>query len=285
MLWFALGLALLLYVGLLLLLRLNEGRLLYFPGDSRVLAAPDLGTELPLERVEIHTADSITLVAWALKPVRDDARWLLICHGNAGNISDPARVRQYAALRELGVGILAFDYRGYGESGGTPSEQGLYRDAEAAYRYLRDRGVPPERLVLFGHSLGSAVAVELAGRVPAAGLILEGALTSVVDRAQEIYRWAPVRWIAISRFGSLERVARLTLPKLFLHAAADDVVPLSHGRRLYQAAPGPKVFVELRGGHGDAFEVDSARYFGAIAGFLAGHPAAPADGLAPRTPF
>ena len=97
----------------------------------------------------------------------------------------------------LGLNLLAFDYRGYGESEGAPSEAGLYRDADAAYRYLRDTlGVPPDRIVIFGHSLGSAVAVELAARVPAAGLILDGALTSVADRAQELFPFVPVRWIA-----------------------------------------------------------------------------------------
>jgi fermentation-respiration switch protein FrsA (DUF1100 family) len=109
----------------------------------------------------------------------------------------------------------------------------------------------------------------LASRVPSAGLILEGALTSVVDRGQELYPYIPVRWLAASRFASLEKMSSVKVPKLFLHAAADNVIPLAHGRRLYDAAPPPKTFVELQGGHGDAFDVDSARYFGSIAEFLA----------------
>ncbi len=129
-------------------------------------------------------------------------------------------------------------------------------------------GVPPERIVLFGHSLGSAVAVELATRVPAAGLVLDGALMSVIARAQEVYPYVPVRWVARSRFASIERIGRVQLPKLFLHARRDDVVPIAHGRRLFDAAPPPKTFVALAGGHGDAFEADSAVYFGAIARFL-----------------
>ena len=172
----------------------------------------------------------------------------------------------------LGLSLLAFDYRGYGESGGAPSEQGLYRDADAAYRYLReDRGVPADRIVVFGHSLGSAVAIDLASRVPAAGLIVEGAFTSAVDRGQELYPYIPVRWIARSRFGSIDKVAGITVPKLFLHAARDEVIPLAHGRRLFEAAREPKTFVELQGGHGDAFDVDSARYFGSIGKFLGTH--------------
>ncbi len=122
---------------------------------------------------------------------------------------------------------------------------------------------------MFGHSLGSAVAVELVSRVPAAGLVLDGALTSVVERAQEMFPYAPIRWIAASKYPSIERVGALTLPKLFLHARADEVIPFGYGRRLFEAAAPPKLFVELQGGHGDAFEVDSAAYFGAIGRFVA----------------
>jgi uncharacterized protein len=260
------------YLAFLLLLRLSESRLLYAPGSSRTLtpAPPALG--LAPERVEIASRDGVTLVAWVIRaPATADStgRWLLICHGNAGNLSDAGRPEHYAGLRALGLNLLAFDYRGYGESGGSPSEAGLYRDAEAAYRYLRDSlGVPPERIVLFGHSLGSAVAVELATRVPAAGIVLDGALMSVIARAQEVYPYVPVRWIARSRFASIEKIGRVQMPKLFLHARLDDVVPIAHGRRLYDAAPPPKTFVALAGGHGDSFEADSAVYFGAIDRFL-----------------
>ena len=180
--------------------------------------------------------------------------------------------------RARGIAEPFYVLCGYGESGGSPSEAGLYRDAEAAYGYLRDTlGVPPERIVLFGHSLGSAVAVELATRVPAAGLVLDGALMSVIARAQEVYPYVPVRWIARSRYASIDRIGGLRLPKLFLHARADEVIPLAHGRRLFDAASPPKTFVTLAGGHGDAFEVDSAVYFRAIDRFLQGLFARPGD--------
>lgn len=259
------------YLAFLLLLRVSESRLLYAPGSSRTLTPAPPGLGLAPERVEIPSGDGVSLVAWVIRaPATDTAgRWLLICHGNAGNLSDAGRPDHYAGLRALGLNLLAFDYRGYGESGGIPSEAGLYRDAEAAYEYLRDTlGIPPERIVLFGHSLGSAVAVDLATRVPAAGLVLDGALISVIARAQEVYPYVPVRWVARSRFASIEKIGRVTIPKLFLHARQDDVVPIAHGRRLYDAAPSPKTFVALAGGHGDAFEADSAGYFGAIASFL-----------------
>jgi fermentation-respiration switch protein FrsA (DUF1100 family) len=142
------------YLGVLLLLRLSEPRLLYAPGPSRTLQPPRPALGLSPERVEIPTADGVTLVAWVMRaPVSDTAGpWLLICHGNGGNLSEAGRPEHYVGLRALGLNLLAFDYRGYGESGGEPSEEGLYRDADAAYRYLREvRGVPPGRIVLFGH--------------------------------------------------------------------------------------------------------------------------------------
>ena len=258
------------YLGLLVVLRLSEPRLIYAPGPARPLAAPPPALGLPVERAEIRTEDGLTLVSWIIRTADSAAPWLLICHGNGGNLSDAGRPEHYASLRSLGLNLLAFDYRGYGESEGKPSEAGLYRDAHAAYRLLADSlAVPPERIYLFGHSLGSAVAVELAGRVGAAGLILDGALTSVAERGQELYPYVPVRWIAASRYASIERIGALRLPKLFLHAEHDEVVPIGHGRRLYQAAPAPKRFVERAGGHGDAFIVDAEKYYGAIERFVA----------------
>jgi fermentation-respiration switch protein FrsA (DUF1100 family) len=268
MLW-TISAVLLTYIAFVALLRLFEPRLIYFPGQQRTLIAPAGRLGLPIERVEIATEDSVRLVGWAIPAAPDGSGfWLLICHGNAGNLSEFDRPLHYAGLRALGLNLLAFDYRGYGESGGTPSEQGLYRDAAAAYRYLRERGIPPDRIIVFGHSLGSAVALELVSRLPAGGLVLEGAFTSAIDRGQELYPYIPVRWIAGHRFGSLDRVAQVRIPKLFLHATLDDVIPIAHGHRLFQAAPEPKTFVELDGGHGDAFDTDSARYFGSIGAFL-----------------
>jgi uncharacterized protein len=268
------GSAVLLYVALVALLWFAESRLIYFPGSERSLTLPPAALQLPIERAELSTEDGVNLVGWVM-PAADGANgfWLLVCHGNAGNLSQFDRPAHYAALRQLGLSLFAFDYRGYGESGGMPSEHGLYRDADAAYRYLREEhGVPPERIIVFGHSLGSAVAIDLASRVQTAGLIVEGGLVSVVQRGQELYPFIPVRWIARTRFSSIDKISQVSTPKLFLHAVADEVIPLSHGRRLFQAAAEPKTFVELRGTHSDAFAADSGRYFGSIADFMATLP-------------
>jgi fermentation-respiration switch protein FrsA (DUF1100 family) len=281
MTWTLVTLIVAVYLGLLLLLRLNESRLIYYPGPGRALISPPPHLDLPAQRVAIPTEDGLTLVGWLITAGAGPAgRWLLICHGNAGNLSEFDRPLHYAGLRQLGLNLLAFDYRGYGESEGRPSETGLYRDADAAYRYLRETvGVPPERIIVFGHSLGSAVAIDLASRVPTGGLIVEGAPTSILQRGQELYPYVPVRWIAASRFNSIEKLSRVNVAKLFLHATGDEVIPLAHGRRLYEAAAPPKTFIELRGGHGDAFDVDSATYFGSIDRFVAGlEHARPAGG-------
>ena len=267
--WTILAAAAVIYCGILVLLRIYESRLIYFPGPERTLRPPSQALRLPVQRVQFFTDDHIKLVAWSIPAEPASEWWLLICHGNAGNLSEFERPLHYAGLRRLGLNLLAFDYRGYGESEGAPTEAGLYRDADAAYRYLREeRSVPASRIIIFGHSLGSAVAIDLASRVPSAGLIVEGALTSAVDRGAELYPYIPVRWIAASRFNSLDKISRVAVSKLFLHAVRDEVIPLSHGQRVYQKAGEPKRFVELQGGHSDAFEADSARYFGAIAEFL-----------------
>ena len=267
----AIATAAVLYLALLVVLWLAESRLIYFPGSQRSLIPPSARLGLQPQRVEFATEDGVRLVGWVMGAEPDTSGlWLLVCHGNAGNLSEFDRPLHYAGLRQLGLNLLAFDYRGYGESGGAASEQGLYRDADAAYRYLREsRGIGADRIVIFGHSLGSAVAIDLASRNPAAGLIVEGALTSAVHRGQELYPYIPVRWIARSRFSSIDKVPRITIPKLFMHARQDEVIPVTHGRRLFEAAPPPKTFVELDGAHGDAFDLDSARYFGSIATFMA----------------
>ncbi len=274
MTWGLVLLVLIAYLGLLLLLRLNESRLIYFPGPERRLLAPPAHLRLPVQRVHFEAEDGIRLASWVIPAeAAGPGFWLLICHGNAGNLSQFGRPDHYAGLRDLGLNLLAFDYRGYGESEGAPSEEGLYKDASAAYRYLREQlGVEPGRIVVFGHSLGSAVAVDLASRVPVAGVIVEGALTSVLERGQELYPYIPVRWIGRSRFSSIDKISRVTVPKLFLHASGDEVIPIAHGRRLFEAASEPKTFVQLNGGHGDTFDVDSTRYFGAIRRFLSDLP-------------
>jgi fermentation-respiration switch protein FrsA (DUF1100 family) len=267
--WVVLLVPLLGYGGFVGALAWIENRLVFPVAPwTRHLAPPEARLGLRPERVTTVTSDGVRLVGWRMS-ADSSAPWILIFHGNAGNIGDGGRPEHYARLRALGLNVLTFDYRGYGESEGTPTEAGVYRDAEAAFAFLRDSlGVPPERTIIFGHSLGSAVAVDLASHVSAAGLILDGSFTSAPDAARYAYPFVPVRLIMRNRFASDEKIARATMPKLFLHGRWDQVIPISLGRQLYERAGGPKTFVQLNGGHDDAFLMDSAGYFGAVRAFL-----------------
>jgi fermentation-respiration switch protein FrsA (DUF1100 family) len=265
-----LGVLALAYAGAAGYLRFHEREYLFQPAERRV-DAPASRFALNETRVTYPSTDGVTISAWIVPagPLSTARGWLLICHGNFGNIGFGQRPEFYASMRDLGLNLLAFDYRGFGDSNGAPDERGLYDDATASYEYLtRTRRVRPERLIIFGHSLGSGVAIELASRVPAAGLIVEGAYTSMADRGQELYPYLPVKLIATQRFPSLDRIPAIGIPKLFLHSPEDAVIPYAQGRRLFEAAHDPKRFVAVRGGHEDAFRVDKAVYYGAIAALL-----------------
>jgi uncharacterized protein len=258
------------YIGAIVALRLAEPQLVFKPG-LRAVEPPSESFALRHTPVRISTPDSLRLGAWIVPAASRDSSgmWLLVCHGNYGNIGYGQRPEFYSYLRDVGVNLLVFDYRGFGESDGQATESGVYADARAAYDFLRDSlRVPPERIILFGHSLGSSVAIELAQHVPAAGLVVEGAFTSVVDRGAELYPFLPVRLVAASKFPSIDRVPKLKLPKLFLHSPEDRSIPYVHGQRLFDAAAEPKRFVDVKGGHIEAFTVDRGRYFGAIAEFV-----------------
>jgi len=250
--------------------RLYEPRLLYQPGARRV-DAPDPSLALNERSVSFTADDSTLLNAWIVPGAHaaPDAPWVLISHGNYGNIGYGGRPQFYAWFRDLGVNLFAYDYRGFGASAGSPSEAGVYADATAAYRYLTDSlHVPASRIVLFGHSLGTGVTIELARHVAAAGMIVEDAYTSVADRGQEVFPLLPIRRIAKSRFASIDKVGGLRLPKLFLHARNDQTIPIAHGRKVFAAAAEPKEFVELNAGHADAYTADRARYYAAIDAFI-----------------
>ena len=251
------------------LLLLFETRFIYFP--SRAHEATPAGLGLPSEEVRLTAEDGVRLHGWFL-PVRG-ARWtVLLSHGNAGNISHRLDRTLFLQTR-LGASVLLYDYRGYGKSEGSPDERGTYRDARAAFRYLvEQRQVPPERLVLFGESLGSAVSLDLALSHPAAALVLEAPFTSVRDMARTTI-FFPLAPFVRTRYDNLDKVARLRVPLLVLQGDRDEVVPFAQGRRLFEAAPGLKRFFTIPGaGHNDAYFVGGDAYWQAIADFLAGLP-------------
>lgn len=251
-----------------LLLWWLQPKMIFFPYER--LQATPIDWGLDYEEVELTTEDGISLHGWRVKPPKARAtapRTLLFFHGNAGNLSH--RGDSIRIFTELGLEVLIIDYRGYGRSQGSPSEQGLYRDATAAWQWLTQvRGTPPEEIVLFGRSLGGAVAAWLAARTTPAAVIIE----SSFDRMQSL---AEVHYPLLSRliplrvaFPAVEEIADVHSPLLVLHSPDDTIVPIRLGRLLYDAAPGPKRFVGLRGGHNEGFLHSQPQYQNALAAFL-----------------
>ncbi len=259
------------YGGVLGWFRVYEDRYVFQPERGPLRPAP-ARLALDARDVRFSAGDGVALAARLIPPPpavpAAAAGWILYFHGSSANVGSIGYNEAWAKFRRMGMGVLAVDYRGYGESAGTPSEAGLYRDAEAAYRHLTGAlGVPPARVLIYGFSLGSAVAVDLATRVPAAGLMLEGALLSVPIRGAELYPFLPANLLARNRFASIDKIARVPLPKLFLHAREDRDIPLHHGRGLFERALPPKTFQEVGGGHATAHQVDPA-FFLAVARFV-----------------
>lgn len=244
-----------------------EKSFVYQPGERHVWP-PARQFVLAHREVRYPSTGNVSLSAWIIpaSTERPSDMWLLICHGNYGNIGYGQRPEYYALMRDVGVNQFVFDYRGFGDSTGEPDEAGLYDDAMASYRYVTETlHVPADHIVIYGHSLGSGVAIELASRVPAAGLVVEGAYTSVVGQGQVRYPYLPVGWLATQRFPSRDRIAAVASPKLFLHSPEDAIIAYADGRRLYEAARPPKRFVDVKGGHENAYRADTPAYFGAFA--------------------
>ncbi len=203
---------------------------------------------------------------------RDARGAVLILHGNAGNISH--RVGYLTLFNRLHYATLVIDYRGYGKSGGSPNEEGTYRDAEAAWLHLVEtRKVNARDIVIVGESLGGAVATWLAAKYPPRALITASAFTSVPALGAQVYPWLPVRLLARIRYDSLDRIAKIAAPVLIAHSRDDEIVPFAHGEALFAAAREPKQFLAMSGGHNDAFLFVREEWAAAVGAFLAqAHP-------------
>lgn len=222
---------------------------------------------LPLEDVWLTSEDGTRLFGWYTAPT-DRAPALLWCHGNAGNLIH--RLDNLALLHRAGLRVFIFDYRGYGRSAGKPTEEGLYQDARVAYRYLTEtRGVLPDRLVIFGRSLGAAVAGTLASQRPAAGLILESPFPSVNAMAKEQSMGLLARILLQSRFPLAERLKDVHVPVLVIHGDRDEIVPIQLGRQVFEAARPPKSFYVVEGAdHNDLYHVGAMAYLSRLKDFV-----------------
>lgn len=249
------------------LLLLFEKHLIYFPMRAHDVTPAQLG--LAFEELELRAEDGVRLHGWYL-PVSDSRLTVLLCHGNGGNVSH--RLDRVLLMQSrLKLDTLLFDYRGYGASEGSPDEQGSYRDARAAYRWLIAKGVAPGRVVLFGESLGAAVALQLALEVEARALVLESPFASIPEMARAVYPFLPLWPFVRTQYDNAAKVSRLNMPLLVLHGERDEIVPFAQGRRVFDGAPEPKRFFAIPGAsHNDTYAVGGEAYWGALREFLEG---------------
>ncbi len=258
----------LLYLGLAGWISIRQDALVFHPTAEIPLTPADAGWVY--EDLTLATSDGVNINAWFV-PVENARGVVLFCHGNAGNIGH--RLDSIRIFRDLGLSVLIFDYRGFGRSEGRPSETGTYLDVRAAWEFLvGEKGVEPQRIVIFGRSLGGTVAAQLAAylgqeKTPGA-LILESTFTSLPDMAARLYPYLPVRWLAKYSYNSLGRMSDVHAPVLVVHSPGDEIVPYAHGQALYAAAPEPKMFLEISGGHNSGFLASGEVYLDGLRSFL-----------------
>ncbi len=245
--------------------RYIELRSIFFPTKEIEFSPTDIN--LPFQDIYIDTEDSLKINAWFI-PYNNAKYTLLFFHGNGGNISH--RLDKIQLLRKAGVNIFIIDYRGYGASQGRPTENGLYLDARGAYDYLLNlRNIKPGQIILYGESMGTAVAINLASQVSIKALILEGGFSSARDMAKRYYPYLPAFLFSI-RFDSLSKIKEINAPKLFLHSQDDEIVPFKLAQRLFKTASEPKQLVQLLGGHNNAFLDSENKYVSSIISFIGG---------------
>lgn len=228
-----------------------QRKLLYDPDRSR--PEPDLHGVPEMSEIVIHAADGTELVAWYHPPADGAHPVIAYYHGNAGHIGNRGeKIRHFLGA---GFGVLMLSYRGFGGSAGRPTEQGLYHDARAALAYLRDRGFGPERIVIYGESLGSGVAVHMAAETPPAALVLEAPFTSLTTVAFQKCPYLPVPLLIRDRYNSLSKIGQVRAPLFLMHGERDRTVTVGHGRKLFAAANGPKQSLFLpEAGHTDLYD-------------------------------
>ena len=255
------------YLSFGLLIYSRQERILFHPSKDMLCDPASAG--LPFEKCSIKSAGGPQLEAWFIPAKEKPRRTILFCIGNAGNISH--YLETASVFHKLDCELLLFNYRDYGNSEGPfPSEEGICLDAVAAWDYLaKERGIPEERIVPVGRSLGGGVACELASRRKARALILESTFKSVPAMAAELYPLYPANLLAKIKFDNLSKVASLDCPTLIIHSIEDEIIPYRHGKTLFKASAGkPKSFMSLSGPHNDCYFVTQSSYEEALKGFL-----------------
>ena len=221
-----------------------EANVIFHPTHEMPETPAMIGLEF--EDIYFNTDDNVKLNGWFIKAPQTRST-LLFFHGNAGNISH--RLEKIMMFHKLGLNVFIIDYRGYGKSRGRPSEQGLYKDAIAAYNYLLTRqDVDPNKIICYGDSLGGVVAVDLATKKKVATLVVDSAFSSASDISKMIFPFVPA-FLLTTKMDSATKVKGITIPKLFIHSSNDEIIPFKLGKKLFDAAAQPKEFLQIVGGH------------------------------------
>lgn len=256
-------------IGATLFLVFSEKRLIYYPSAEVPVTPKALG--LPFEDVSIEVEPGVKIHGWFIKAAKEPAlATVLFSHGNAGNIAD--RLDRVLRWREVGVDFLLYDYRGYGQSTGSPDEEGTYRDGRAAYDHLvKVRGIDPARLVLMGESLGCAISIQLAIERKAAGLVLEAPFASIAHMANAIYPFLPLGSFIRTRYENVRKIPQLKMPLFVVQGTRDEVIPVAQGKMVFAAAPEPKQYLAIEGAHhNDVYVAGGEVYRKALSDFIAG---------------
>jgi len=252
---------------LLLLLYVFQPKFVYFPYKTLQATPSDEG--LVYEEVSLTTSDDLKIHGWYV-PHENPRATLLFLHGNGGNISH--RLEKLWIYNQLGLSVFIIDYRGYGLSEGKPSEQGTYLDAEAAWNYLtQERQIPAGNIIIYGESLGGAVATWLATQSEAGALIVESVFTSIQDMGKHYYPYLPVTLIARIKYPVTDFISEVQCPVLIIHSPADDIVPFLMGKAVYAAANPPKDFLEITGDHNGGFFESGQLYIDGLDRFILTH--------------
>jgi fermentation-respiration switch protein FrsA (DUF1100 family) len=246
----------LIYIIVICFFYFSQKRMLFYPVREITVTPKYIG--LDFEDIVLTTKDNVNIAGWYV-PASGERGTQLFCHGNAGNISH--RLDSIRIFHDLNLSVLIFDYRGYGKSEGYPTEEGTYLDAEASLDYLINvKKVHPDKVILFGRSLGSAGAAEIALRHRAGALIIESGFTSVSDLGHKYFPFLPVRLLSRYSYATASKVSKINIPKLFIHSPQDEIIPFIHGKHLYENAHPPKEFLEITGGHNEGFLISGYVY-------------------------
>lgn len=243
--------------------RFMEATSIFYP--SRLMVHSPRMVNLPFEDVYFETSDHVKLNGWLVKAPPATAT-ILFLHGNAGNMSD--RLDKILLFYKMGLNVFIVDYRGYGNSDGHPTEKGMYRDAQAAWDYLKTRqDIDTGKIIGYGESLGGSGVVDLAVHRPLAALILDSSFSSAADMAQKILPVVP-SFILSVKLDSVGKIKNISAPKLIIHSPDDEMIPYAQSQKLLEAAPEPKEFLKITGTHNDGYTMARDVYVSGIYSFL-----------------